>query len=107
MTSYPTGLGPNQVCTLAGSTAGSTVVSGSAYIAASFEYAKSGTMSAATPFLIYALTLSFTPDIWRNFGILLLFFFAFVILQGVAAETLSHGAFAPESTFSSPPSLSI
>ena len=42
LTKYPTELGPNQVCTLLGSTAGSNVVPGRDYIRAAFEYNAGG-----------------------------------------------------------------
>lgn len=37
-TKYPTDLGPNQVCTLVGSTPGTAAVTGAQYIAGNFEY---------------------------------------------------------------------
>ncbi|KAF8744340.1 ABC transporter, partial [Rhizoctonia solani] len=74
ITKYPSELGPNQACTLLGASPGNPLVSGDAYMAASFEYAK--------------------KDIWRNFGILVLFFVAFVALQIVAMEKFQHGAHA-------------
>jgi hypothetical protein len=66
LTKYPTELGPNQACTLPGASPGNSLVSGDAYMATSFEYRQ--------------------KDIWRNFGILVLFFVAFVVLQIVAME---------------------
>lgn len=75
MTIYPDGLGPNQVCTLLGSTAGSDVVSGTSYISASFDY---------------------NGNIGRNIGILILFFAAFAAIQAYLAEALKHGAGMPE-----------
>ncbi|GAA5871103.1 hypothetical protein JCM8547_005358, partial [Rhodosporidiobolus lusitaniae] len=72
---YPEALGPNQVCTLAGATAGNPVVSGADYLMASFEYDVS--------------------QQWRNWGITLVFFIGFNIIQCYLAETLDHGAGAP------------
>ncbi|CAE6481297.1 unnamed protein product [Rhizoctonia solani] len=74
ITKYPSELGPNQVCTLLGATPGSSLVTGDAYMAASFEYQK--------------------KDIWRNFGILVLFWIAFVGMQIIAMEKFQHGAHA-------------
>lgn len=38
ITKYPIDLGPNQVCTLVGSSPGTAAVSGAAYIKANFDY---------------------------------------------------------------------
>ncbi|KAG9089211.1 hypothetical protein FS749_001533 [Ceratobasidium sp. UAMH 11750] len=72
ITKYPETLGPNQVCTLLGSSSGQSEVPGSAYMAAGFEYQK--------------------KHIWRNFGILVLYWVAFIALQIVAMEVFQHGA---------------
>jgi len=72
---YPTALGPNQVCTLAGATAGNAIVPGRAYISASFDYAVS--------------------EQWRNWGITLVFWFGFSAIQAFLAEWLDHGAGMP------------
>ncbi|GAA6062867.1 hypothetical protein JCM10212_000789 [Sporobolomyces blumeae] len=72
---YPSTLGPNQVCTLAGSVPGQAYVSGADYINASFGYLVS--------------------EQWRNWGICLVFFVGFNIIQALLAESLSHGADAP------------
>ncbi|KAK4046639.1 ATP-binding cassette transporter snq2 [Microbotryomycetes sp. JL201] len=72
---YPTELGPNQACTLLGYKAGSTLIRGADYIKAAFDYDVSHQ--------------------WRNFGITLVFFFAFSIAQMWAVETFKHGADAP------------
>ncbi|KAG9100824.1 hypothetical protein FRC06_003645 [Ceratobasidium sp. 370] len=72
MTKYPTTLGPNQVCTLLGASPGQSMVSGDAYIGASFEYKKS--------------------QLWRNLGIVILYWVAFIILQIMAMEKFQHGA---------------
>lgn len=77
--SYQAGLGPNQVCTLPGATPGNPVVPGADYIFAGYEYR--------------------TSEIWRNFGISLLFFAAFLFLQGLCLETLSHGQNMPAISF--------
>lgn len=74
MTIYPDGLGPNQVCTLLGSTPGTDQVPGVDYIAASFEYA---------------------GNIGRNIGILVAFFVGLGLLQALASEKLNHGAGMP------------
>lgn len=66
LTRYPTSLGPNQVCTLVGSVPGNPIVSGSDYILANFDYV--------------------AKDLWRNFGITLLFFFGCLALQMFVAE---------------------
>ncbi|GAA5969290.1 hypothetical protein JCM8115_006751 [Rhodotorula mucilaginosa] len=72
---YPTTLGANQVCTLPGSQPGNPYVPGRDYLQAAFEY-----------------------DIahqWRNWGITIVFFVAFNIIQAFLAEKLDHGAGAP------------
>ncbi|KAF8758804.1 ABC transporter [Rhizoctonia solani] len=63
ITKYPTTLGPNQVCTLLGAF---RTKPGDAYIAAGFEYQKA--------------------HIWRNLGIVLLYWFGFIVLQILAME---------------------
>jgi ATP-binding cassette subfamily G (WHITE) protein 2 (SNQ2) len=72
ITKYPNNVGPNQLCSLPGSGVGQNSVSGTAYMAAGFEFAKS--------------------HIWRNFGILLGFFIAFLIMQVLSMEYLQKGA---------------
>ncbi|KAF8602772.1 hypothetical protein BDV93DRAFT_533391 [Ceratobasidium sp. AG-I] len=72
VTKYPTTLGPNQVCTLFGASPGQSLVSGDAYMGAGYEYKKS--------------------ELWRNLGIVILYWFAFVALQIVAMEKFQHGA---------------
>ncbi|KAH6685828.1 brefeldin A resistance protein [Plectosphaerella plurivora] len=69
--------GPNaspqyQSCTLAGNTPGSTVVAGSAYIFESFTYTRA--------------------HLWRNFGFLWAFFFAFAALTAVGMELMKPNA---------------
>ncbi|KAJ7596495.1 ABC-2 type transporter-domain-containing protein [Mycena floridula] len=83
ITKYPTGVGLNQVCTLAGATNGSTAIPGRDYIFAGF-----------------GIHLS---DLWRNFGILVAFFILFQITQMLALEyypqytgSLSISLFAKE-----------
>ncbi|KAF8079124.1 ABC-2 type transporter-domain-containing protein [Lyophyllum atratum] len=67
VTNYPSGLGPNQVCTLFGATGGSDIISGRAYLMAGYG--------------IDAV------DLWRrNFLVLVGFFLAFQITQIVALE---------------------
>ncbi|GBE77519.1 ABC-2 type transporter-domain-containing protein [Sparassis latifolia] len=66
-TTYPDGLGPNQVCTLYGSVPGQTLVSGHSYL-------ETG----------YGIN---THDLWRrNFLVLVGFFFLFQLTQVLLAE---------------------
>ena len=58
----------HQSCTLAGSRPGSTIVNGADYIQTSFTYTRS--------------------HLWRNFGFLWAFFFAFVVLTMVGMERM-------------------
>ncbi|KAG8706846.1 hypothetical protein FRC11_007915 [Ceratobasidium sp. 423] len=74
ITKYPTVLGLNQACTLLGASPGESLVTGDAYMWASFEYRQ--------------------KDIWRNFGILVLFWVGFVVLQIFTMEKFQHGATA-------------
>ncbi|PBP21531.1 hypothetical protein BUE80_DR007425 [Diplocarpon rosae] len=62
----------NQVCTLAGSVAGTDRVSGSAYIIDGFSYHPS--------------------DLWRNFGIIIALIVAFLIANATLGEWLTFGA---------------
>ncbi|KAF5385059.1 hypothetical protein D9615_001097 [Tricholomella constricta] len=67
ITKYPDVLGPNQACTLFGSTSGSNIISGKAYLLAGYNID--------------------VADLWRrNFLVLLGFLFAFQISQIVALE---------------------
>lgn len=68
---YPTELGPNQVCNLFGAQPGQSAVTGSQYIFAGYEYQ--------------------TKELWRNLGILAVFFVGFGALQVLAMELLAHG----------------
>ncbi|QRW00881.1 ABC-2 type transporter [Ceratobasidium sp. AG-Ba] len=72
VTKYPETLGPNQVCTLLGASPGESEVSGNAYMNVGFEYKK--------------------DQLWRNFGILVLYWIAFIALQILAMEKFQHGA---------------
>jgi ATP-binding cassette subfamily G (WHITE) protein 2 (SNQ2) len=72
---YPDSLGENQVCTLAGSTAGQAFVPGRDYISAAFDYQ--------------------VKDIWRNFAILIIFFLGFTFLQAFSLEYFKHGSDRP------------
>ncbi|GAA5952195.1 hypothetical protein JCM10213_004061 [Rhodosporidiobolus nylandii] len=72
---YPDALGPNQVCTLAGASAGNPVVPGRDYISAGYDYQVS--------------------EQWRNWGITIVFWFGFSVIQAYLAEILDHGASAP------------
>lgn len=94
LTKYPTDLGPNQVCTLLGSTAGSNIVPGSDYIAAAFEYDAGG---AHFPIACELQLLTFALDLWRNFGITIAFFVAFNLVQAYVVDKFKHGADAPVS----------
>nr|ODN90094.1 ATP-binding cassette transporter [Cryptococcus depauperatus CBS 7841] len=72
ITGYPDTLGPNQMCSIFGSSPGNPQVSGSAYMAVGYDYHKS--------------------HIWRNFGILIGFFLFFMFLQMFFIEWLEQGA---------------
>ncbi|KAG9127447.1 hypothetical protein FRC07_013764 [Ceratobasidium sp. 392] len=72
MTKYPMTLGPNQVCTLLGASPGQGTVTGDAYMGASFEYRRN--------------------ELWRNLGIVILYWIAFILLQIAAMEKFQHGA---------------
>ncbi len=61
----------NQVCTLAGSVAGTTDVTGAAYITESFSYAP--------------------EDLWRNFGIIVAIIIFFLVMNVVLGEFVKHG----------------
>ncbi|KAK7963947.1 ABC transporter G family member 11 [Apiospora saccharicola] len=61
----------NQVCTLAGSQAGTDQVSGAAYITQGFSYAPS--------------------DLWRNFGIIMALIIFFLIMNVVLGEFIKFG----------------
>jgi ATP-binding cassette, subfamily G (WHITE), member 2, SNQ2 len=61
------GLGPNQICTVFGSTPGDTLVNGRAYINATYDLNAS--------------------DLWRrNFIVLVVFFFFFQLTQMIVVE---------------------
>ncbi|KAE9377302.1 hypothetical protein N431DRAFT_436547 [Stipitochalara longipes BDJ] len=62
----------NQVCTLAGSVAGTDIVSGSAYITDGFSYSPS--------------------DLWRNYGIIIALIVAFLITNSTLGEWVTFGA---------------
>ncbi|EEY23079.1 brefeldin A resistance protein [Verticillium alfalfae VaMs.102] len=62
----------HQVCTLAGSTPGTTLVDGSQYIAQGFSY--------------------FKGDMWRNFGIIVALIVGFLILNVLLGEIVNFGA---------------
>ena len=80
---YPAGLGPNQVCTVIGATAGSDIIPGMDYLVASFGYQKS--------------------DLGRNIGILIAFLFGLVIITATVNEFMDQGAFASAMTVKAPP----
>jgi ATP-binding cassette subfamily G (WHITE) protein 2 (SNQ2) len=62
----------NQVCTLAGSVAGTTQISGSAYITDGFAYKPS--------------------ELWRNFGIIMALIAGFLLTNATLGEWLTFGA---------------
>ncbi|PQE05366.1 ABC transporter protein [Rutstroemia sp. NJR-2017a BVV2] len=62
----------HQVCTLAGSVAGTNKVSGSAYITQGYDYKPS--------------------DLWRNFGIIVVLIVAFLFTNATLGEWMSFGA---------------
>ncbi|KAM0275089.1 hypothetical protein ACHAQH_007568 [Verticillium albo-atrum] len=62
----------HQVCTLAGSTPGTTFVDGSQYVAQGFSY--------------------YRGDMWRNFGIIVALIVGFLILNVVLGEVVNFGA---------------
>ncbi|PWZ02396.1 putative ATP-binding multidrug cassette transport protein [Testicularia cyperi] len=72
--SYPSGLGANQICTVAGATPGSDQIPGMDYLLASFGY-ESG-------------------HLWRNVGILIAFLVGFVAITAICMEIMDQGAFA-------------
>lgn len=72
ITKYPSGVGPNQMCSLPGSHPGSGVVTGTDYMHAAFQYSKA--------------------HIWRNYGVLIGWFCFYMFLQALFMETLKMGA---------------
>lgn len=62
----------HQVCSLAGSTAGSAFISGSSYIEQSFDY--------------------YPNQLWRNFGIIVVLIATFLFLNATLGEALTYGA---------------
>ena len=69
----------HQVCTLAGSTAGSPVVSGTAYVGTTFQY--------------------FPADLWRNWGIMVVLIVGFLISNAYLGEYINWGAGGKTTTF--------
>jgi ATP-binding cassette, subfamily G (WHITE), member 2, SNQ2 len=69
----------NQVCTLQGAVTGTDLVIGSEYISRTFEY--------------------YPADIWRNFGIILVFTAFFMFLNGLLSEVILFGASGRTITF--------
>ena len=110
ITKYPLELGINQVCLLRGSSAGSAIVRGRDYIAANFEYNYQGeffTNRFAICFLwpeIFHVSFQYLKvivtdeitDIWRNFGITVVFFIGFNLIQAWAVENLPTGSNRPQ-----------
>ncbi|BGP12093.1 hypothetical protein JCM10213_005199 [Rhodosporidiobolus nylandii] len=72
---YPTILGPNQVCTVAGATGGSNLIAGTEYLRAAYGYE--------------------VGDQWRNFGILVAMWIALSIIQSICAEFVQDGNSTP------------
>ncbi|CAK9786637.1 ATP-binding cassette transporter [Cutaneotrichosporon oleaginosum] len=72
ITGYPSGVGPNQMCALPGSSPGTDMVTGTAYMAAGFQYSKA--------------------HIWRNFGVLIGWFCFYMFMQMFFMEKLKLGA---------------
>ncbi|WOO79751.1 ABC transporter G family member 14 [Vanrija pseudolonga] len=72
VTGFPDTVGPNQLCSIAGSVAGQSLVTGSQYMYDGFRFEKA--------------------HMWRNFGILIGFFLFFMFLQMLFMETLQMGA---------------
>ncbi|KAI9149007.1 ATP-binding cassette transporter CGR1 [Paramyrothecium foliicola] len=68
--------GDSWICSVAGAVAGQSTVSGDAFIAANYSY--------------------YYSHVWRNFGILLAFLFAFMIMYFVAVELNSSTASTAE-----------
>lgn len=62
----------HQVCTLAGSRAGTHIVSGSAYVGRTFQY--------------------YVSDLWRNWGIMVVLIAAFLITNAYLGEFIKWGA---------------
>ncbi|GAA6001205.1 uncharacterized protein JCM10292_006956 [Rhodotorula paludigena] len=73
---YPTTLGDNQVCTLAGATPGSNIIPGRDYISAAYGYEVS--------------------EQWRNWGILVAMFAGILIIQAICAEVIPDGNSIPQ-----------
>ncbi|KAK0521979.1 ATP-binding cassette transporter snq2, partial [Tilletia horrida] len=71
---YPTQLGPNQACTLAGARPGNPVVLGIDYVQTSFGYKRS--------------------DQWLYFGIVCIFLVGFVVMAALSVEIFEHGRFS-------------
>jgi ATP-binding cassette subfamily G (WHITE) protein 2 (SNQ2) len=78
LTKYPNVVGPNQVCTLQGAAPGTQIVAGTDYIKAGFAY--------------------YVNDQWRDWGFLIVFFIAFLLMQMGAMEYFKHGADMPAIT---------
>lgn len=81
--SYNVGLGPNQVCNVAGASPGSDLIPGMNYLRASFDYRES--------------------HLWRNVGILLGFLFGLVAIVALVMEFQNSGGSASAMTVTKPP----
>jgi len=68
-----------QVCTMQGAVTGTDLVIGSDYISKTFQY--------------------YPSDIWRNFGIILVFTLFFLFLNGLLSEVILYGASGRTITF--------
>lgn len=80
---YPAGLGPYQVCTIAGATPGSTSIQGMDYLIATFQYK--------------------TSHLGRNIGILFLFLVGLVAVTCLIIELQDQGAFSSAITVKTTP----
>lgn len=78
---YPQTLSENQVCSLQGSVPGETSIPGTAYLIAAFDY---------------------NNNQWRNWGITMVFFVGFAVLQMLSMEFFKHGRGAPAITVYQP-----
>ncbi|KDN44701.1 putative ATP-binding multidrug cassette transport protein [Tilletiaria anomala UBC 951] len=81
---YPSGIGPNQVCTVAGAKPGSDIIVGLDYLRVAFGYEKA--------------------HLWRNVGILFAFLIGLIVITCAAIELMDQGAFASAMTVKKVPS---
>lgn len=81
---YPEGLGPNQVCTLPGSRAGTTTIHGQDYLDVAFGFSRG--------------------HLWRDVGILFVFLVGFLVITCLAIEMQDQGSFSSALIVAKPPS---